>query len=188
MKSRSTIKEKLAEFCLSLGGKVERMRLPDEFGCNVDPSKVIEHFDEFKELYREAKGSGIERIYFGKHDKYFFAYPELGEVGFVLTYEIEPPFPETEEGEKQAVKLLEEVQSEFYEFMSSRGLAPEFKFIPRIESEFEWLDIEARVLADIPEELERLPDIVKAMLEFDKKVREILNTFGRKVETPPKFL
>ena len=174
-----SVRDDLVRFCLSLGGKVERMRFWDEFGCTVNPEKVIERFSEFKRLYREAKGSDIGRIYFGEHDKYFFAYPREGEAGFMLTYEIEPPFPKTLEGEEESIKFLREVKSEFYGFMDERGLPPEFGFIPRVEAEYDWLDVEARVLADIPEEFDGLPRIAKAMLEFDGKVKEIMRKYGR---------
>ncbi len=172
---------RLRNFCLRLGGRVEEVKFESEFGCDVDPRRVISEFEVFKRLIEEAKGSGVERIYFGEHDAYFFAYPGEGEAGFVLTYDTE------ELSEEEASRLQEELETSFYDFMYGRGLPPEFRFIPRVEYGGDYLDVEARVPIEW-EDFDKLDDIARAMLEFKPKLHELLKKYGVRAKIYTRFM
>jgi len=174
--------ERLKGFCIRLGGRVEKMRFPDEFGCKVNPASVIQLFPEFERLVKEAKDSGVERIYFGEHDAFFFAYPGMGEAGFTLTYDTE------EIPEEKGAKFQKELESEFYSFMSSRNLAPEFDFIPRVEYGGDYVDVEARVPTETEEGFGILADIAKAMLEFKSKLHELMKKYNVRAKIYSQFL
>lgn len=176
------VSSKLARFCLRLGGRIEEREFLSEFGCDVDPWRVITNFKEFKRLVKEAKNSDIERIYFGEHDAYFFAYPKEGEAGFVLSYDTEE-LPE-EEGEK----FQEDLESEFYDYMTNKGYPPEFKFIPKVEYGGDYIDVEARVPMEYEDEFSRLSGIAKAMLEFKSKLHELMRKYGIKAKIHSSFL
>jgi len=177
--TREDVRGMLRDFCLSLGGRVEEMPFPSEFACDVDPRRVMARFKKFEELVRSAKDSGINRIYFGEHDAYFFAYPEEGEAGFILTYDTEE-IPE-EAGEK----FQEELVAEFYDHMEASGYTPEFGFIPRVEYGGDYVDVEALVTM---EELEDLKGIAEAMLAFKGKLRKLMKEYGVRAKVYAEFL
>ena len=175
-----SIAKRLANFCLRLGGKVEDMPFPSEFGCDVDPRAVIRNFDEFKKIAHELHGHSreIARAYFGKGDAYFFIDSEDAMAGFAISKEFTPIGEAIED-------LADDVERQWYEHMSRHGLEPEFHFIPDFrwgtsgDEKSQFIDLEAQVTFP---DLDLLDDIAKAMLEYKKDVEEKISRYGA-VET-----
>ena len=171
-----SIAKRLANFCIKIGGKVEDMPFPSEFGCDVDPRAVINNFDEFKrlahELHRHSRE--ISRAYFGKNDAYFFVFSEEAMAGFAISKEFTPIGDAIED-------LADDVERQWYEHMRKHGLVPEFHFIPDFrwgtsgDAEYQFMDLEAQVTFP---ELDLLDDVAKAMLEFKKDVEAKMRRYG----------
>ena len=175
-----SVVRRLTNFCLRLGGKVEDMPFPSEFGCDVDPDAVIRHFDEFKKLAYELheKSEEVARAYFGKDDAYFFIHSEEAMAGFALSKEFTPIGEAIED-------LADDVERQWYEHMRKHGLEPEFHFIPDFrwgtsgDAKHQYIDLEAQT--PYPD-LDILRDVAEAMLEFKKELEEKISRYGA-VET-----
>lgn len=170
-KAKTLVKD-LERFCKSLGGMPEKTAW--DFGCIVNPEKVFENWNEFLELLEKAKDNPeLHAIYFGREDAYIFYHPERAMGGFRLTKYI----PEILEDEEMA-DLHTNVESEFWKHMRSKGIEPEFQFIPRVDvGEWEgktYIDVEAEVTQP---ELSDLKRIAKAMLNFKRKLNGLIQKY-----------
>jgi len=166
--------KELSRFCKSLGG--EPNLTPFDFECIVDPEKVMEdrNWHEFLRLLERTKGAPISSIYFGKEGAYFYYRPDTAMGGFSLTKYV-PKVLEDEEMDE----LENRVGSEFWEHMRSRGIEPDFHFIPDIDvGEWEgtktYVDIRAEVFEPVMEDLK---GIAKAMLEFKRKLNKLVKKY-----------
>jgi len=172
MLAKAELVEELERFCKSIGGIPERTAW--DFGCIVSPEKVLENWNEFLELLEKSKDNPeISAIYFGEKETYFYYHPERAMGGFRLSKYI-PAVLEDEE----MTKLYEDVESEFWNYMRKRGIEPEFQFIPRVDvGEWEgktYVDVEAEVTQP---ELSNLKKIAKAMLNFKRKLNELIRKY-----------
>ena len=170
------IVERLTNFCRRLGGRVEDMYFPSEFGCNVDPRAVIRNYDEFEKIAHELHEHRreIARAFFGKPDAYFYIYSEDAEAGFTISKEITPIGEDIE-------YLADDVERGWYEHLRKYGFEPEFHYIPDFrwgtagDAKSQFIDLDARVVYP---DLDILDDIANAMLEYKKKVEELISKYG----------
>jgi hypothetical protein len=167
--------ERLSSFCRRLGGRVEDVPLPSDFSCDVDPSVVIRNFEEFKRIARELRKHSreITRVFFGKPGAYFYIYPREGEAGFVISKEIIPISENIE-------YLAKDIEREWYEHLRKYGLEPGFHYIPDfvwdiVDEKTHSIDLYARVLYP---DLDILDNVANAMLEYKKKVEELISKYG----------
>ena len=154
-------------FCLMLGGKVEDMPLPSQFGCDVDPMAVVRSFSKFEELVKML-GEELSTVYFGKNDAYFTVFNNEAMVGFTLSKEFAPIGDAIED-------LAMDVVCEWYEYMEKHGFRPGFHFIPNYlygtsgDAKYQFIDLEARTTFT---DMDTLKDIARAMLKFKEKLEE----------------
>jgi len=171
--------ERLSRLCQQLGGKVEDMR-PD-FGCVVNPEKVISSLKEFESLMEEIRRGrfvGVAGIWFGDHDFYFAVYPGMSFVGFVLAYDL-LGVPR-EDGNK----FLKELASEFRNFMIKKDLK-------KVKYQIDYRGSHINITTMVPltkEGLSNLLDIGRAILEFKPKLQELIKKYNMEPRAPPKFM
>ena len=169
-----SIRNLLREFCLKLNGTVEEMPFRDEFGCHVDPMKIVKNMDEFTKIVQQMRERPeVARAYLGSNEAYFYVFPEEGIVGFQVTETFAPQSDEVLD------KLYYTIRGEFYNYMAEHGLHPEFHFIPRVDVGLEdeaesYVDVAAEVIYP---DLDLLSDVAKTMLKFKRKLEKLVEKY-----------
>jgi len=159
--------KRLAEFCTRIGGRVKQSMFAWEFVCDVDPDRVLEHFDEFKDLATSVRGEkGLGKAYFGTSEEYFFLSPKYDEVGFT----VERKFGVREYSDLES--FASDIEREWQDYMRERGLVPDKDFSQSFSFgshgvSYSYIEATARLPYS---DIDKLDDVGRAMIGFDREV------------------